>query len=98
MILAGDIGGTNTRLAVFELEGGRLRRRLEAVMPSREYAGLDAAVRAFFAAHSVTVTSACFGVAGPVKDGQAEVTNLPWVVDAGALASALGIPTVSVIN
>lgn len=98
MILAGDIGGTNARLAVFEPGAGRLRRGPEAVMPSRAYSGLDAAVREFLAAHAVTVTSACFGVAGPVKDGRAEVTNLPWVVDAGDLSAALGIPNVVVIN
>lgn len=98
MILAGDIGGTNARLAVFELDDGRLRRGPESVLPSRAYRGLDDAVRAFFAARTLAVTSACFGVAGPVKGGRAEVTNLPWVVDARELSTSLGIPRVVVIN
>jgi len=98
VILAGDIGGTKTNLAVFAA-GPRLAVPLaEARFVSHEHPGLVAVVRRFLAAHPVRVTHACVGVAGPVRDGRCEATNLPWVVDAVELARELGIPRASVIN
>lgn len=96
MILAGDIGGTNTRLAFF---GDDLRRPLdEKKIPSRDHAGLTEIVRAFLDERRLTPTLACFGVAGPVRDGRCEATNLPWVVDRRDLAGCLGTERVWVIN
>jgi glucokinase len=98
MILAGDIGGTNTRLAVFELQGSVLAPIWENTFASREHADLETIVRKFRSTHVQKITQACFGVAGPVKYGRCEATNLPWVVDAQILASALGLATVGLIN
>ncbi|KYC40898.1 glucokinase [Scytonema hofmannii PCC 7110] len=98
MILAGDIGGTKTILAFFRAEGGRLRPIVEATFPSREHANLDEIVSKFVSAHNLPLTHACFGIAGPVKHGRCETTNLPWVVDAKALASKLGLETVGLMN
>lgn len=97
MILAGDIGGTKTTLAFFHTEGGYCPV-VEATFPSREYANLDEIVSQFVSAHILPLTHACFGVAGPIKHGRCETTNLPWVVDALALASKLGLSTVGLIN
>jgi len=98
MILAGDIGGTKTILAFFQGEGGRLRPIVEATFPSREHANLDEIVSKFVSFHNLPLTHACFGIAGPVKHGRSETTNLPWVVDAKVLASKLGLETVGLIN
>lgn len=98
MILAGDIGGTKTILAFFQAEGGRLRPIMEATFPSREYANLDEIVNKFVSMHNLPLTHACFGIAGPVKHGRSETTNLPWVVDAKVLASKLGLEMVGLIN
>ncbi len=98
MILAGDVGGTHTRLAFFEERGGRLTAVAEATFPSREFGSLEAVLRRFRAAYSCPVTGACFGVAGPVRRGRCEATNLPWVVDAGLLARELGLKSVGLIN
>lgn len=98
MILAGDIGGTNTRIAQFEIEAGRLALRVERSYPSREYAGLEAILRRFVELNPATMECASFGVAGPVRDGRCETTNLPWVVEARRLASILSLPTVGLIN
>ncbi len=98
MILAGDIGGTNTRLAVVEAAGDRLRLVAEATFPSHDYAGLEAVLKAFASAQRLPVGQACFGVAGPVRHGRCEATNLPWVVDARSLAKELGLGTVGLIN
>ncbi len=98
MILAGDIGGTNSRLAVFDVEGGRPKPVTEGTFPSRAHQGLNEIVAKFTAEQNQSFDGACFGVAGPVKRGRSETPNLPWVVDAGQLASQLGLETVLLIN
>jgi len=97
VILAGDVGGTNVRLALFSAEGGRLLRRDEARYPSRRFASLEEAVAQFLDGRRVA-TAAAFGVAGPVRKGRCEATNLPWIVDAAALAARLGLPGVVLVN
>jgi len=98
MILAGDIGGTNSRLAIFRDDGGRLSLHREATCPSGRYPGLDPIVAEFLGAREARPDRACFGVPGPVRDGHCHTTNLPWVVDARDLSLALRIPRVLVIN
>lgn len=98
MILAGDVGGTKTRLGFFERQGERYQLRREQTYASREQPNLEAIISAFLAADRKAPRRACFGVAGPVKNGRCEATNLPWIVDAGHVARNLGIPEVSVIN
>jgi glucokinase len=98
MILAGDIGGTRTRVALFERENGRLVRRAEAHYPSRDHPGLESIVREFRDEHPERPGRAAFGVAGPVRGGCSETTNLPWLVDARRLAELLGLERVGLIN
>src|SRR5262245_23277634 len=89
MILGGDIGGTHTRLALFDDDGTLVPDPPERVYPSREYRGLDDVVRRFLDETGIRTSAACFGVAGPVRDGRSVTTNLPWVVDAKALGRGL---------
>jgi glucokinase len=98
MILAGDIGGTKVNLAFFEVAGQKLVPGPEAKFPSRDFASLEDIVRQFLAAHRLTVEYAAFGIAGPVKKGRSQLTNLPWVVDTRALAAVLGITYAYLIN
>jgi glucokinase len=98
MILAGDIGGTHTRLAFFTVEGNRLISVSEETFPSRIHSGLAEIVKQFLSTHKLSCSIACFGIAGPVKNGRGETTNLPWIVDAGLLTDELDIPTVLLIN
>jgi glucokinase len=98
MIIAGDIGGTHTRLAFFTVEGERLKCVAEETFPSRAHRGLAEIVSQFLSKRSVTISSACFGIAGPIKNGRCEATNLPWVVDARQLADTFGLPVVFLIN
>jgi glucokinase len=98
MLLAGDVGGTSTRLALFELDAAGPRPTVEARLASREFAGLEAAVAAFLAEHPANLEAAGFGVAGPVVDGRVVTTNLPWGVDAAALAASIGLPRVTLLN
>ena len=98
MILAGDIGGTSTRLALLEVTDGRLKPVVEQKYPSREHQSLDDIVRLFVTQHRQPVDHACFGIAGPVKNGQVKTPNLAWVVEAGRLARELNLRTVALIN
>jgi len=100
VILACDVGGTKTNLALFERDGAGLRRvRLESY-PSAAHASLDEIVGLFLAAvgPGAAPSAAGFGVAGPVRGGTARVTNLPWEVSAARLAARLGLPTVALLN
>jgi glucokinase len=99
VILAGDIGGTKTELALFDTQDGRLRLTREARFPSRSYPDLQAIVRQFFASQPApAVAAACFGVAGPVVDGRSITTNLPWTVEERALAEAIPVPRAKLLN
>jgi glucokinase len=90
MILGGDIGGTHTRLAVFDDDGRQQAGQPDRTYPSRDHPGLEVIVRRFLEETGVRVAAACFGIAGPVKNGRGVATNLPWVVDAADLTRDLG--------
>ena len=98
MILAGDIGGTHARLAFFDATDGKLRLHSSSVFPSREYGGLDEIVAKFAATSEVQADSACFGIAGPVRNGRVEASNLPWVVEGKRLADELHLDHARLIN
>lgn len=99
MILAGDIGGTKTNIALFEADGENPGTAIaEQSFASNKYPALEAILREFTAAQPYDITHACFGVAGPVAQGDAEMPNLGWNVRADALAATLGIPQVKLIN
>jgi glucokinase len=98
MILAGDIGGTNARLAYFQSQNGHLSLAAEGVFPSREHRGLDEIVAKFVDSQSGPPDVACFGIAGPVRNGKVETSNLPWTVEASRLASELKLPSAMLIN
>ncbi len=98
MLIAGDIGGTKTLLAFYTAEHGPREPEVVREFPSERFAGLGDVVRAFLEEVKQPATAACFDVAGPVRDGRAQLTNLPWLVDEQALAEELGLAQVSVIN
>jgi glucokinase len=104
-LLAGDIGGTKTLLALYGLAMDGTPELLCAQrFPSAEWHDLAPMVQAFLAANpqpgprDSRPTAACLAVAGPVQGGQARLTNLPWRLDAAALAQATGIAAVELVN
>lgn len=98
-VLAGDIGGTKTNLAVYAVGGSAtLALVREASLASREFGGLEEVVTRFLGGERERIGAAAFGVAGPVIDGVARITNLPWRVDAQALGRAIGSPRVRLMN
>jgi glucokinase len=100
MLLAGDIGGTKTNLALFSRDTATDWRNPvhEATFPSGDYPSLEALVQAYLEQQHVSVDHASFGVAGPVIDGHATVTNLSWKMDEKQLQNVLHIPSVRLLN
>lgn len=98
MILAGDIGGTNARLAYFQRQNGHLRLVSERIYPSREHRELGEIVTQFLEDSKARPDAACFGIAGPVRNGRVETSNLPWVVEQSRLANQIHLPSTLLIN
>jgi glucokinase len=98
LILAGDIGGTKTHLALFSLEGEKLQPRLKKTFSSKQYPGLEPVVEEFLAGNKVSISRTAFGVAGPVVGGKVKTSNLPWVIDAGKIAQLFEVGSVAVLN
>lgn len=97
MILAGDVGGTKTSLALYRREARGLLRNRMGTYRSREHAGLDPILRDFLGG-GVAVERACIGVAGPVEDGRCKLTNLDWEVDEESLRRTLGVRHAYLVN
>jgi glucokinase len=98
MILAGEIGATRTRLAAFNTEGNRLECVVQKTYMSQEHAGLSEILPQFTRTEGIPVHSACFGVAGPVRNGRSKISNLPWTIDARELAAQLKLASVGLLN
>ena len=99
MILAGDIGGTKTNLALFEIRDNMLHMLSQKQFPSREYSSLTEIISAFEEQSSAyKIDAACFGIAGPVIDGRCRTTNLPWDISTSDLQEHLHIDKVRLMN
>lgn len=98
MLIAGDIGATKTLLALYARDSGAREAIAEREYRSAAFAGLEPMVRTFFAEAGRTASVGCFDVAGPVLQGRARLTNLPWELDEQSLARSLGLRRVSLLN
>jgi glucokinase len=101
MILAGDIGGTNTRLGLFAPARPRPRQLAMQVFTTLDFSDLPSMITAFLEATSTAdgaVDRACFGVAGPVERDSAQLTHVPWRVDGPGIAQAFRLKRVRVVN
>jgi glucokinase len=102
-IISADIGGTKTLLQAAELKDGNIQVYYEHLYPSRDYASFSDVLRDFLNEPKVAEidgnpAAACFAVAGPIAQQKVSVTNLPWLMDAEALAREFSIPVVKLIN
>lgn len=99
MILAGDVGGTKTALALFEIGPAGLEVVREAALPSRQFPTFEGTLTTFLGEGVPRgLTAACFGVAGAVVDGRCTATNLPWVIDESTLEGLLAVKRVRLLN
>jgi glucokinase len=100
IVLVGDLGGTNSRLALYDGE----EPIFERTYPSAELTSLEEAAKKFLAEAGSALGArgrperACFAVAGPVANGQARITNLSWSVDEKRLVAETGLPRVKLVN
>ncbi len=97
-MLAGDIGGTKTNLALFSVHGEKLRSESFRSFLSKRYSGLEPVLQEFLAVDKHSIDSACFGIAGPVVDGKVKTPNLPWMVDSNGLSHSLKLDSVGLLN
>lgn len=95
--LVADVGGTNTRVALAHgrrIVDGSIRRYANA-----EFPGLESVLRRYIEDEDgVDPRAACVAVAGPVRDGRAELTNRDWRIDRASLARATGAETAAILN
>jgi glucokinase len=98
MLIAGDIGGTKTDLAVYTSEAGPHAPLVKTQVRSADYPSVQAMVAEFLAQVKMSVDAASFDVAGPVINGRVKTTNLPWVMDEGSIASDLNLHSVHLMN
>src|SRR5690242_3771881 len=96
-VLAGDIGGTKTLLGLYRVEGGVPTLLREKLYTTRDFKALEEVTRDFLTSASA-IDAACFGVPGPIIGGVSHATNVPWTMEEGALARALGVPGARLIN
>ena len=97
VVLAGDVGGTKTRLGLFFVDGTGSRLLLSQTYSSKKFKDLESVIEEFLPAQE-HVSAATFGVAGPVVSGAAVATNLPWKISERSLQKFLSIRTVSLVN
>ena len=98
MLIAGDVGGTKTDLAIYSPSGGPHAPLAQTQFHSADYPSLQAMVAEFLARVKLSVDAASFDVAGPVIDGHVKATNLPWTMDEGSLARDLKVRSVHLMN
>lgn len=96
MVLAGDIGGTKVRLALYDLVDRKLKVVRDACFATKEFRGLEEIVRRFVGPDKVSVV--CLGAPGPRSRGRLHMANLPWILDSHALAANLGVQQVYLLN
>jgi glucokinase len=92
LLLAGDIGGTKTILALYSPAVGPRRALAKARFPSSNYPSLDVIIAEFLRDHRSAVAGASLGIAGPVVEGRVQATNLPWILEESALSEQLAAP------
>ena len=97
-ILAGDLGGTKTNLAVFSIEKGTGSPLAEATFHSRDYDNIESIIQAFLAGRKDQIDAAFLGVAGPVVDGRAKITNLDWQLTEEQIKSQCNLSRVVLMN
>ncbi len=100
MLLAADIGGSKALLGLFATAPGRPDRVDVRGFLTRDYPSLEAVLEDFLRGHggASVVQAASFGVAGPIVNQAARLTNIPWLVDAAAVRLRFGIPRVTLLN
>ncbi len=97
-LLAGDIGGTKTTLALYQDDGGHFTPSAESTFKNAGYGSFDQIIETFLRDTAVKPQAACFGVAGPIRNNRVKMTNLPWILEAEIIEQRFGLQRVTLIN
>lgn len=98
-LLAGDVGGTKTVLCLYQAQAdGALVEQYKSIYPSSGFAEFSQLIAGFLQQAPAQPERLCLGIAGPIHDQVCDATNLPWLIDAGALAAEFGFDDVYLIN
>ncbi len=98
MLLAGDIGGTKTKIGVYSSDKGAKAPLIEKTFTSAQYPNFELVLQEFLQSVDIKFERAVFGVAGPLMDDKVSITNLPWEIDKKQLKNILQIPSVKLLN
>tara|TARA_R110002167_G_scaffold222295_2_gene427218 strand:+ start:75 stop:1151 length:1077 start_codon:yes stop_codon:yes gene_type:complete len=98
VVMAADIGGTKTNLAIFEIKDGELILIKEQSYPTKKYKSFIEMVRTFLTAGLPVIDSVCLGIAGPVTEGKVHGTNFPWEIDSKEIGAELDVRSITLIN
>ena len=99
MILAGDIGGTKTNLALYKYNDGALELQTQHQFVSQNYQSFTDVIQEFISSYSVKdIEAVCLGIAGPIINGICKTTNLPWVIDSKELQKVCSTSKVRLLN
>lgn len=98
MFVAGDIGGTKSNLAFFELHAPGMKPIFERTLPSRDYTKFEDLINDFLGSTDIKARRAFLSIAGPVQKGVCVTTNLPWTVDRDHLETKTGLVQVELVN
>ncbi len=98
LLLAGDIGATNTRVALVDPQGDPRKPARVKTYAGADYPSLVEVLRNYLKGVSEPVVAACFGAAGPVVEGRVGLTNLNWVIDSSELCNEFNLQAVWLIN
>jgi glucokinase len=99
MILAGDIGGTKTNLALYEYNDGKLKLQVQHQFVSQKYQSFSDVIQEFISSYNIkSIEAVCLGIAGPIINGVCKTTNLPWIIDSKELQKVCNTSKVKLLN
>lgn len=98
IVLAGDVGGTSTRLGLFSVENKNVKKLVFEKYPNKKFSRLAEIVKLFLTTNDAHPRAAAFGIAGPVIEGVCKATNIPWKIDVGPLSREIGIRRTTIVN
>ncbi|MEM4239586.1 MAG: glucokinase [Candidatus Woesearchaeota archaeon] len=98
IVLAGDVGGTKTRLGLYSIENRSFSTLSLDCFENKNFDNLWQIVKVFLDATDAHPRAAAFGIAGPVIEGVCKATNLPWKIDVAQLSKKIGIPRTTIVN
>ncbi|EQC4550312.1 glucokinase [Cronobacter malonaticus] len=94
--LVGDVGGTNARLALCDVDSGEILKA--KTYSGLDYPSLEAVMRVYLEEHNATVTDGCIAIACPITGDWVAMTNHVWAFSVAEMKKNLGFDHLEIIN